>query len=59
MTRSGGRPLGLLDLQILLEEAERLDAVLRTLDLQRVEGVAFVDAELAADDLVAGRRCCR
>ena len=50
----GPRPFGLLDLQILLEIAERLDPVLRALDLDRVERVAFVDPELAADDLVAG-----
>ena len=47
------RALGLLDLQLLLEEAEALDAVLATLDLQRVEGVALIQAELAADNLVA------
>ena len=52
----GCRTLGLFDFQLLLEEAERLDPVLRALDLERVEGVTFVDPEFAADDLVAGDR---
>ena len=50
------RAFGLLDLELVLEEAEALDAVLAALDLQRVERVALVQAELAPDDLVAGRR---
>src|SRR5207302_9826871 len=41
------RALGLLDLQLLLEEAEALDAVLAALDLERVERVALVETELA------------
>src|SRR5215207_681070 len=49
------RALALLDLQVLLEESKRLEAILRTLHLQRVEGIALVDTELAADHLVAGR----
>src|SRR3546814_5557743 len=44
----------LLDLQILLEEAERLNAVARPLDLDAVERIALGEAELAPDDLVAG-----
>ena len=52
----GRRALGLLDLELVLEEAEALDPVLAALDLERVEGIAFVDAEFAADDLVAGDR---
>ena len=50
------RAFGLLDLQLVLEEAEALDAVLAALDLERIERVAFVEAEFAADHLVAGRR---
>ena len=37
-----GRTLGLLDLELLVEEAEALDAVLAALHLLRVERVAFV-----------------
>src|SRR6185369_2449741 len=46
---------GLLDLELILEEAEALDAVLAALHLERVEGVALVHSELATDHLVAGR----
>ena len=50
----GRRALLLLDLQILLEEAERLDAVARAADADVVERIALGEAELAADHLVAG-----
>ncbi len=49
-----GRARRLLHLQLVLEEAQALDAIARALDLDRVEGVAFGKAELAADHLVAG-----
>src|SRR4029078_2865957 len=52
----GGRAFGLLDLELVLEEAEALDAVLAALELDRVERVAFVDPEFAVEDLVAGHR---
>src|SRR4030095_11773431 len=46
----------LLDLELFLEVTERLDAVGRAFDLERVERVALGNAELAADDLVLGQR---
>ena len=44
------------DLEVLLEIAQRVDAVGRALDRQRVERIAFGHAEFAADDLVLGQR---
>ena len=52
----GRAAVDLLDLEVLLEIAERVDARGRALDLQRVERVALGDAELAADDLVLRQR---
>src|SRR5690606_27689711 len=52
----GRRALVLADLEIVLEEAERLDAIARAADLHRVERVALMEPELAADHLVACRR---
>ncbi len=46
----------LLDFEILLEIAQRIDAVGRAPDLQGVEGIAFRHPELAANDLVLGQR---
>ncbi len=46
--------MGFLDLELLLEEAERVDAVLRALELEAVEGIALRQADLAADHLVLG-----
>src|SRR5690606_206501 len=53
---AGRAAVDLVDLEVLLEVAERVDARGRTPDLQRVESIALVDAELAADDLVLGQR---
>src|SRR5206468_405574 len=50
----GRRPLALLDLELVAEIAEALDAVLAALDHQRIEGIALVNPEFAANDLVAG-----
>ena len=52
----GRRPLLLRDFQLLLEKAQALDAFLRTLDCDAVEGVAFGHAEFAADNLVLRQR---
>ena len=49
----GRRALALLDLELVAEIAEALDAVLASLDHQRVESVAFVVPEFTPDDLVA------
>src|SRR4029079_15839000 len=46
----------LLDFQILLEKSQILDAVLAALDLECIEGIALVETEFTADDLVAGHR---
>ena len=46
------RALLLGNLQIILEEAQRLDAVARAADPHVAERVALGEAELAADDLV-------
>ena len=46
----------LLDLQIFLEIAERLDAIRRAAHLEAVEGIAFRQTEFATDDLVLGLR---
>src|SRR5205085_8295602 len=46
------RALRLGDFQIVLEVAERLDAVARAADGGVVERIALGEAELAADDLV-------
>ena len=46
----------MFDIQLFLEKAERIDAILGTLDEEAVEGVAFRQTELAADDLVLRQR---
>ncbi len=42
----------MLDLQIFLKIAERLDPLSRSFHLDTVEGIAFVQTEFASDDLV-------
>src|SRR3546814_11052508 len=48
----GRRAGALLDLELVLEEAERVDAVLRALDLEAVERVALGKPHLTPNHLV-------
>jgi len=52
----GRASLFLLDFQVFLEKAQRLDPVGGSFDLKAVKGIAFVQPEFAADDLVLGQR---